>query len=150
MQLPRLCFPAFTPRLQRRGSLVSIYDPVRRLYVRLTPEEWVRQSVLNYLVQHLAYPLGLMAVEQLVRLNGMPQRADIIAYGRDASPYLLVECKAPSVPLSLDTLEQAARYNSVMQATYYAITNGQACHVVCSVSRQPVLCQDLFPSYPSL
>ena len=127
--LPQLCFPSYQPLLRPEGNGWAIYDPVRRMYVALTPEEWVRQSLLNYLLGYRGYPAGLMAVERLVEVNRQPQRADVVAYSRRAIPYLLVGCKAPSVPIDRAVLEQAARYNAVLRARYFAVTNGLVSHI---------------------
>lgn len=122
--LPQLLFPPFSPRLRTHTDGIEIYDKVRGAWVSLTPEEWVRQSLINYLAQHRAYPCGLMAVERRVMLNGMPQRADLVVYTNTMMPFLLVECKAPDVHLGDDAVRQAMRYNSVVKARFVAVTNG--------------------------
>lgn len=127
LSLPRLIFPPFTPQLSQdeRGA-VCIYDPLRRMHLVLTPEEWVRQSLLHHLTQNLNYPKGLIAQEHLVRIQGMPQRADIVVIDRSRKPFLLVECKAPTVALDRSVLSQVARYNHQLRAPYVCITNGLA------------------------
>lgn len=112
------------PRVRTSAGGGEIYDETRRLWVRLTPEEWVRQSLIGYLREELGYPWGLMSVERLVEVNGMPQRADLVVNDRQGRAFLLVECKASSVQLSPEVLRQAARYNAVLQARYVALTNG--------------------------
>lgn len=113
----------------------TVFDPVRRRWVALTPEEWVRQHVLNYLVHDLGCPPSLVGVESRLTLNGMAKRADIVVHDRCASPRLLVECKAPSVRLDQATFEQAARYNLVFKVKYLLITNGKT-HFCCAVDHQ--------------
>lgn len=105
-----------------QGDLV--FDPVRRRWVVLTPEEWVRQHVLNHLVHDLACPLSLIAVEHSLVLNRMVRRADIVVHGPGARPLLLVECKAPHVKLGMAVFEQAARYNTVFRVPFLLVTNG--------------------------
>ena len=104
------------------GGLV--FDPVRRRWLVLTPEEWVRQHVLNHLVHDLGCPLSLIAVEHPLRLNRMARRADILVHGPGAVPLLLVECKAPHVKVDTAAFEQAARYNTVFQVPFLLVTNG--------------------------
>lgn len=112
------------------GDLV--FDPVRRLWVALTPEEWVRQHVINHLAFDLACPLSLMAVEKQLMLNRMVRRADIVVHDREGMPVLLVECKAPAVKLGRSTFEQAARYNTVFKVPYLLVSNGLT-HYCCRV-----------------
>ncbi len=97
---------------------------VRKKYVALTPEEWVRQHFINYLVTYKAYPVGLLAIEHPIMLNSMQQRVDIVAFNRRGEPLLVVECKAPGVNLTRETYAQAARYNLTLNANYLVVTNG--------------------------
>ena len=96
----------------------------RKKWVALEPEEWVRQHVLAFLSETLGYPLGCMAVEHRLTLNGMPRRADVVCFTADQTPRLLVECKAPNVALSQDAVNQAARYNLVLKVPVLLVTNG--------------------------
>lgn len=109
-----------------------IFDPVRRVWVVLTPEEWVRQHVLNYLVKEAGCPVSLIAVERKLVMNGMTRRADLVVHDRRGRPVLLVECKAPEVKVGQSAFEQAARYNTVFRVPYLMVTNGLV-HYVCSV-----------------
>ena len=108
----------------------EIYDPVRRHYVRETPEELVRQAYLCYLVEKLHFPKICLSVEKKVTYNSLTRRYDIVAYSRDAHALLLVECKSEQVELSGDTLYQAAMYNHELQADYVVLFNGKR-QVVC-------------------
>ncbi len=110
-----------------------IFDPVRRAWVALTPEEWVRQHVLNYLAQDLGCPLSLIAVEKRMELNRLVKRTDIVVHGTDGKPLLLVECKAPHIKLDQAVFEQAARYNTVFKMPLLLITNGMV-HYCCKVA----------------
>ncbi len=96
----------------------------RKKWVALEPEEWVRQHVVAFLSGALGYPLGCMAVEHRLTLNGMARRADVVCFTADQTPRLLVECKAPNVTLSQDAVNQAARYNLVLQVPVLLVTNG--------------------------
>lgn len=102
----------------------SVYDPIRRKYVRLTPEEWVRQHFLQYLIQDCGYPASLIAVEMGFRYQRMPRRADIVVHDRKGRPFLMAECKAPDVGIGQSTFDQVSRYNRVVEARFLAVTNG--------------------------
>ena len=119
-----LNFPAFDYKIKSSKTGYRIFDVIRKKYVRLTPEEWVRQHFLHYLTGHLSYPQSLVRLEQGVRYNHLQQRSDIVVYDRAAKPLLLVECKAPSVHLNHDVWGQVARYNAHRNAQLLVITNG--------------------------
>jgi hypothetical protein len=102
----------------------KIFDPIRKKYVALTPEEQVRQKFIGFLLRERNFPAGLMMVEHALKVNGMIRRCDIVACGRSGAPLLLVECKAPGVSIGNDTFAQAARYNIALRVPYLAITNG--------------------------
>lgn len=122
--LPQLNFPPFEFRTQRKGDRTEIFDIVRKKYVALTPEEWVRQHVVHYLHFHRNYPLELMQTEGSITLNGLSKRCDIVAYDRALKPMLLVECKQPDVQISQKTFDQISRYNLVLKVPYMLISNG--------------------------
>lgn len=123
-ELPNLNFPPIRLQARRRGGTVEVWDPIRGVYLVLTPEEWVRQHLIAYLVSHCgAQPLRIVE-EYAVPLNGQPQRADVVVVDDDGRPLLLAECKAPEVAINKQTLAQAVRYNSVLQARYIILTNG--------------------------
>jgi hypothetical protein len=143
--------PTYEFRTAERDGKRTVYDPVRDRYVRLTPEEWVRQHFVQYLVQALHVPAGLVAVEAAFELQGQPQRADIIAHDRRGEPLLLVECKAPRVSIGQDAFDQGARYNLVLGAPYLVVTNGQT-HYACAIdfeNRSYTFLDDL-PPYTAL
>ena len=110
-----------------------VFDPLRKRYCTLTPEEEVRQKVLYILVEHLGVPAGLIAVEYAVKVNGLDKRCDAVVFGNDGTPLMIVECKAPSVKLSQTTLEQAVRYHSALQPRYLMLYNGKECYCYQSV-----------------
>lgn len=109
-----------------------VFDPVRRLWVALTPEEWVRQHVLNYLIHELGCPASLIAVEQKLVVNKLTKRADVVVHDRQGRAVLLVECKAPEVKVDQSTFEQAARYNTVFKVPYLLVSNGLV-HYCCRI-----------------
>ena len=101
-----------------------IHDRLRRRFVALTPEEWVRQHLIAYLTAYCGVQPKRIVQEYAVALNGQPQRADVVVVGDRAEPLLLAECKAPCIPINGRTLAQAVRYNSVLGARYVILTNG--------------------------
>jgi hypothetical protein len=128
-----------------------VFDPVRRLWVALTPEEWVRQHLLNYLVRELECPASLIAVERSLEVNRLVKRADAVVHDLKGVPVLLVECKAPSVPLDQRAFEQAARYNTVFKVPYLLVTNGLV-HFCCRIGLSEGTIEFLpaVPAYPVL
>jgi len=101
-----------------------VFDRIRRKHVALTPEEWVRQHLINYLIEHLGYRPSLISVEARLKLNRMTRRTDVVCWAGPLKPWLIAECKAPDVDLSQAVLDQALRYNTVLNARYVLITNG--------------------------
>lgn len=102
----------------------EVFCLVRNRFVALTPEEWVRQHMLQYLHFQLGYPLELIQVEGAITLNGMTRRCDIVVYDSQVRPYIIVECKQETVALTQKVLDQACRYNLVLQVPYLCLTNG--------------------------
>jgi hypothetical protein len=103
---------------------MSIFDSVRRKYVALTPEEWVRQHLINYLVTEKKCPISLISVETPLKYVQMNKRSDVIVYGRNGQPLLLAECKAPEVNITQKVFEQITIYNLTIHAPYLMVTNG--------------------------
>ena len=123
-QFIALNLPQADLRLKEVGQSKQIFDTVRKKFVALTPEEWVRQHFIHFMIHEKRYPSSLMGVEMMVRVNELSQRADIVVYQRDGKPWLIVECKAPHIQINQDTFYQAARYNITLQVHYIVITNG--------------------------
>lgn len=101
-----------------------MFDNIRKKWLQLTPEEWVRQHVVNYFTAHLKYPEALISLEKEIELNGTKKRYDIVVYNKNLKPVMIVECKSPSVELSQEVAEQASRYNLILNVEYVFITNG--------------------------
>ena len=129
----------------------QVFDPVRRRYVALTPEETVRQQVIHYLHDTLSYPLELMQVEGSISLNGMTRRCDIVIFSPQLQPLLIVECKQPSVPINQRVLDQASRYNLVLHVPLLYLTNARQ-HLVLHVDpiAQRLTQLPSLPPWPSL
>ena len=104
---------------------VKVFDPIRKIYCALTPEEEVRQKMLYYLVEQKKYPSGLIAVEYSIKVNNLPKRCDIVVFNKAAKPMMIVECKAESVPITQKVLDQAVRYYSGLNVEYLLLTNGK-------------------------
>ena len=119
-----LHLPQTKLKLSREDNQVFVECLVRRKKLVLTPEEWVRQHFISYLNLQLKYPLTRIAVEKSILYAGLTKRWDIVVYDADFQVHILVECKAPHIPLSLDTLYQALTYQKEMQGKYIALTNG--------------------------
>lgn len=115
-------------KIANQDGKTLVFDPLRKIYISLTPEEEVRQKMLYLLVEHLNVPAGLVAVEYSVKVNGLDKRCDVVVFGKDGRPLMIVECKAPSVKLSQTTLEQAARYYSALHSNYLMLYNGNECY----------------------
>ena len=112
-------------KIVEREGHKEIYDMVRRRYVALTPEEWVRQQTIAWLHEVKAFPVELMQVECAISLNGLTKRCDIVVYDRHVHPMMIVECKQENVPLTQKVVDQASRYNIVLQVPYLLLTNGR-------------------------
>lgn len=114
MRFPRLHFPEYKFTIRpagKDGDSVKIFDIIRGRYVSLTPEEWVRQHLLHFLLVDRSYPKGLIAVEKSLKVGTLDKRFDLLVYNREHHPILLAECKAPEIPLDQLVFDQAARYN---------------------------------------
>ena len=130
--MEKLNLPTYNFNIKIEEQRKLIFDSIRKKYVVLTPEEWVRQNFISYLVEDKNYPKGLVAVEKKVDVNRMPQRSDIVLYNNKAIPIMIVECKAASVKISQDTFNQIARYNMRLQVPYLVVTNGLN-HYCCQI-----------------
>lgn len=119
-----LNLPPFEYKVTQSGENLLIWDVLRRKHVVLTPEEWVRQHVVHYLIGHRGYPKGLLSLERGHRYNQRQKRTDLFALGPDGKPLLLVECKAPSVPITAAVAHQVATYNQTVGAPLLLLTNG--------------------------
>ena len=106
------------------GQSSKVFDIVRRKYVNLTPEEWVRQHLMHFLVTEKAVPKSLIGVEKKLLVNNIAKRTDLVVYSRDAKPLLIAECKAPSIKITQEVFDQAARYNLSLDVRYFILTNG--------------------------
>lgn len=123
--LPTLIFPTFEARISSDDGTLRIFDPVRKQHVALTPEEWVRQHCLHWLVGK-GFPIGRCSVEKVLDKNGL--RFDLLWLDNNLRPFLLVECKGADVGITTDTLRQSAWYNITLKAPYVLLTNGRVAY----------------------
>ena len=126
----KIDYPSYQPKIKTSEGNEFIFDELRKQWVLLTPEEWVRQNFLQFLVQVKKYPSSLIAVEKEIILNGLKKRFDIVVYNRNMQPWMVIECKEMNVTLSQAVLDQVIRYNMVLQSAYLVITNGAYCFAI--------------------
>ena len=122
--MQKLNFPVYSFRFKNSENKVSIFDEIRKKFILLTPEEWVRQHVVQFLLQDKKYPKSYINVEKLIKINELSKRYDGVVFQPNGEIFLLIECKAPEVPISQQTFDQIARYNLVLKAKYLMVTNG--------------------------
>ena len=119
-----LIYPTFNVRIKHERNKAFFFDGIRKKWLALSPEEWVRQHLLNYLIAEKHVPASLISVEKEINLNATRKRYDVVVYNSAKQPVLLIECKSPDVPITEAALEQAMRYNLILGVKYLLITNG--------------------------
>lgn len=127
-----LNLPSYSFKLKESSGKVQILDELRKKYVVLTPEEWVRQHIVQYLIREKKYPSSLIAIEIGLKYNQLQKRADVLVYDRQGAPLLLIECKAPEVKITQDVFHQIAVYNMSFKVKYLLVTNGMD-HFICEM-----------------
>ncbi|PSQ99906.1 MAG: restriction endonuclease subunit R [Bacteroidetes bacterium QS_9_68_14] len=145
-----LNFPAYELRRAEQAGKEVVLDPVRQKWVRLTPEEWVRQHLVQYLIQNRGVPAGLVAVEKTLTGPDRAWRADVVAHDRQSGrPLLVAECKAPEVEITQEPFDQVARYNQTAGARVLVVTNGRD-HYCCRREKGTYRFLDHLPRYEEL
>ena len=119
-----LNFPRYSFRFKNSENKVRIFDIIRKKFVVLQPEEWVRQHTIHYLINDKNYPQSLLNVEKLLAVNGINKRYDIVVFNSDSSIEILIECKSPKIAITQEAFDQIAQYNMALKATYLMVTNG--------------------------
>lgn len=122
--MQELNLPQYPLKIKEEGGARYIFDSIRKKYLVLLPEEWVRQNFIQFLVRDKNYAASLIAIEKGLKLNELQKRADIVIYDKQAKPIVLIECKAPKVKINQEVFEQVARYNMVFKVPYLVVTNG--------------------------
>jgi hypothetical protein len=144
--MKKLNFPEYNFKFRQDQDIVRIFDPVRRKYVALTPEEWVRQHMIMYLAEDKKIPLSLIAVEAGLKVFKTSKRTDLVVYGTMGKPLMVVECKSPEVKVTQQVFDQVVRYNLALKVPFIAVTNGLV-HLCCHL--QPLLnTYEILPKIP--
>ncbi|WP_319589870.1 type I restriction enzyme HsdR N-terminal domain-containing protein [uncultured Draconibacterium sp.] len=128
----KLNLPEYTFRTKAENTKTLIFDSIRKKFVVLTPEEWVRQNFIQYLIQEKNYPQNLMAVEKQVKVNQQQRRFDLLIYRRNGLPYLIAEFKAPNVKITQNAFDQVVRYNMALRVERVVVSNGMQ-HFACEI-----------------
>ena len=123
----KIDYPVHQFRMKKENNREMIFDESRKTWLKLTPEEWVRQNFIRYLIHTKKYPSSLVALEKKIMVGEMVRRFDILVFSREHQPWMMVECKSTAVQLTEDVLGQALRYNIAMPVRYLVITNGVNC-----------------------
>ena len=149
--MDQLNLPPYPIRITQKGEKRYIFDSLRRKYVALTPEEWVRQHFVHFLVHHKGYPQELLANEVSLTLNSTSKRCDTVLYGTNASPLAIMEYKAPNIQLTQKVFDQITRYNIVLRVPYLMVSNGLQ-HYCCRVDYETNVCTFLpeIPNYEAI
>ena len=122
--MQKLNLPTYNFKLKSSENKTLIFDKFRKKYLVLTPEEWVRQHFIHFLVDEKKYPTSLIAIEKQLTINNRKKRTDILVFNNEGNHDIIVECKAPSIKITQDTFDQIARYNLKLKANYLIVTNG--------------------------
>ena len=130
----QLNLPAYDFKTTQKEGRTYIFDIFRRRWVKLTPEEWVRQNFVSYLKEEKHFPASLIAVERSLRFNKLDFRADAVVFSTSGKPLLVLECKAPEVKISQKVFDQIVRYNFEFQVDYLILTNGMV-HYCCKIDK---------------
>ena len=144
--LPQLNLPPFDVKISQQGDDAFIHDLIRNKPVVLTPEEWVRQHFLNFLISEKKYPKGLISVEKSSGNKDVMNRTDIVVYNEFGNPWMIIECKADDVAITNDTFYQALRYHMNLNAQYIVVTNGME-HYCVSLRENDFVFMDDLPEY---
>ena len=151
LAMQKLKLPSYSFRIVEKNNTREIYDEIRRKWIRLTPEEWVRQNFIHFLEKEKKFPKSLMAIERKVLINGLSQRFDLLVFDRKGNPLLIAEFKSPDVLINQTTFDQASRYNSGLKAPFFLISNGMV-HFVCKLDFENRTTRYIseIPDYPEL
>ncbi|MCH2032063.1 MAG: type I restriction enzyme HsdR N-terminal domain-containing protein [Tenacibaculum sp.] len=133
--MEKLNLPSYPLKIKNSEKHYLIFDEIRKKYIVLTPEEWVRQHYIHFLLKEKKYPISLIAVEKQFTVNNLKKRSDILIFSSSGTPDIIVECKAPKVKITQDTFDQIARYNLKLNANYLVVTNGLE-HYYCKLDAE--------------
>lgn len=122
--MQKLNFPSYSFRFKNNQNKVAVFDDLRKKFIILTPEEWVRQHTVKFLEKEKNYPISLINVEKQLKIAGLNKRYDVVVFDPQGNIHIIVECKAPKIKITQDTFDQIARYNLSLKANYLMVTNG--------------------------
>jgi len=142
----QLNLPQYSFRIKKQNEKLVIFDSQRKRYVALTPEEWVRQNFIRFLIEEKGYPAAYLAIEKQLNMNGMKKRCDAILYNEHAQPFLIIELKAPNITITQATFDQVAVYNAKLKVDFFIISNGIE-HFCCKVNLETAR-YEFFPEIP--
>lgn len=143
----QLNLPQYSFRIKKQNEKLVIFDSQRKRYVALTPEEWVRQNFIRFLIEEKGYPAAYLAIEKQLNMNGMKKRCDAILYNEHAQPFLIIELKAPNIAITQATFDQVAVYNAKLKVDFFIISNGIE-HFCCKVNLETAR-YEFFPEIPN-
>ena len=126
----KIKYPVHDFKIRKENHVEYIFDALRKRWLLLTPEEWVRQNFLQYIIQIKKYPVSLIAIEKEMSLGELKKRCDVVIYNREMQPWMIIECKQMNEPLNANVLDQVLRYHITLPASYLVITNGSYCFAV--------------------
>ncbi len=150
MSQPVLNFPAIIPRYQKNDKgTVQLFDAIRKKFIDLTPEEWVRQHLIHFLIENLNVPKSKIAIEKQLKLNNTIKRTDVLVYDSGITPLLLIECKAPEIELNQATINQVFNYNLTLQVPFILLSNGLIHIFIDNSSEKPQIVKSI-PSYTEM
>ncbi len=146
-----LNLPIYSFKTKTDGQITKIFDIIRRKYITLTPEEWVRQNFVQYLIHEKKFPASLLAIEMPIKYNTLKKRSDIVAFDKTGQQLLMVECKAPEIKITQSVFDQIARYNLTVNVKYLVVTNGLE-HFCCMMDHgnQTYVFLEEIPGFDSL
>jgi hypothetical protein len=146
--MQKLNLPTYNFKFKSSENKTLIFDKLRKKYMVLTPEEWVRQHFIYFLIEEKKYPVSLIAIEKQLTINNLKKRSDILVFNTDGKPEIIVECKAPSIKITQDAFDQIARYNLKLKAKYLIVTNGLE-HFYCKMDfkKETYIFLKMIPDY---
>jgi hypothetical protein len=146
--MQKLNLPTYNFKFKSSENKTLIFDKLRKKYMVLTPEEWVRQHFIYFLIEEKKYPVSLIAIEKQLTINNLKKRSDILVFNTDGKPEIIVECKAPSIKITQDAFDQIARYNLKLKANYLIVTNGLE-HFYCKMDfkKETYIFLKMIPDY---
>jgi hypothetical protein len=146
--MQKLNLPTYNFKFKSSENKTLIFDKLRKKYMVLTPEEWVRQHFIYFLIEEKKYPVSLIAIEKQLTINNLKKRSDILVFNTDGKPEIIVECKAPSIKITQDAFDQIARYNLKLKAKYLVVTNGLE-HFYCKMDfkKETYIFLKMIPDY---